>query len=206
MLWTTGPGLSTSVCGIIGSCAEAAAWHLCCGYCLLALRSVPGGIHHSVVVVRDLGASLRFYRDGLGLDLLQDRQVEGDWPDLLDAPSRRLRAVFLGDAGVPDDHAGVLELNVFDGDVPEGPPPSPPNVFDGDVPEGPPSPPGTGFFLLSFFVDVEAALSRLAALGLGGPPRRVTQQTPRGPITLATVRDPDGLLVLLTPGSITRSS
>jgi len=33
-------------------------------------------------VVRDLEASLRFYRDGLGLDLLQDRQVEGDWPDL----------------------------------------------------------------------------------------------------------------------------
>lgn len=157
---------------------------------LLASCAVPGGIHHSVVVVRDLEASLRFYRDGLGLDLLQDRQVEGDWPDLFDAPSRRVRAVFLGDAGVPDDHAGVLELNVFDGDVPQGPPPSPPR---------------TGFFLLSFFVDVEAALSRLAALGLGGPPRRVTQSTPRGTITLATVRDPDGLLVLLTPGSITRS-
>jgi catechol 2,3-dioxygenase-like lactoylglutathione lyase family enzyme len=26
---------------------------------------VPGGIHHSVVVVGDLEASLRFYRDGL---------------------------------------------------------------------------------------------------------------------------------------------
>jgi catechol 2,3-dioxygenase-like lactoylglutathione lyase family enzyme len=142
-----------------------------------------------VVVVRDLEASLRFYHDGLGLDLLQDRQVEGDWPDLFGAPSRRVRAVFLGDAGVPDDHAGVLELNVFDGDVPEG---------------APPSPPRTGFFLLSFFVDVEATLSRLAALGLGGPPRRVTQPTPRGPVALATVRDPDGLLVLLTPGSITR--
>jgi len=77
---------------------------------------VPGGIHHSVVV-RELEASLRLYRDGLGLDLLQDRQVEGDWPDLFDAPSRRVRAVFLGDAGVSDDHAGVLELNVFDGDI-----------------------------------------------------------------------------------------
>jgi catechol 2,3-dioxygenase-like lactoylglutathione lyase family enzyme len=74
-----------------------------------------------VVVVRDLEASLRFYRDGLGLDLLQDRHVEGDWPDLFDAPSRRVRAVFLGDAAVPDDHAGVLELNVFDGDIPTGP-------------------------------------------------------------------------------------
>ena len=141
------------------------------------------------MVVRDLDASLRFYRDGIGLDLLQDRHVEGDWPDLFDAPSRRVRAVFLGDAAVPDDHAGVLELNVFDGDIPTGPPPGSPR---------------TGFFLLSFFVDVEATLSRLAVLGLGGPPRRATQSTPRGLITLATVRDPDGLLVLLTPGSITR--
>ena len=125
------------------------------------------------------------------MDLLQDRHVEGDWPGLFDAPSRHVRAVFLGDPGIPDDHAGVLELNMFDGDVPAGPPP--------------PSPPRTGFFFLSFFVDVEATLSRLAALGLGGSPRRVTQSTPRGPVNLATVRDPDGLLVLLTPGSITGS-
>jgi catechol 2,3-dioxygenase-like lactoylglutathione lyase family enzyme len=154
------------------------------------LCAVPGGIHHSVVVVRDLDASLRFYRDGLGLDLLQDRHVEGDWPDLFDAPSRRVRAVFLGDTGVPEDHAGVLELNVFDGDVPDGPPPSPPR---------------TGFFLLSFFVDVEATLSRLAALGLGGPPARHTIDTPRAD-NPGDLRDPEGLLVLLTPGSITRNA
>src|SRR5258708_15948887 len=136
---------------------------------------MSGGIHHSVVVVRDLEASLRFYRDGIGLDLLQDRHVQGDWPDLFDAPSRRVRAVFLGDAGVPDDHAGVLELNVFDGDIPTGPPPSPPR---------------TGFFLLSFFVDVEATLSRLVALGLGGPPPRATPSTPPPPITPATLPPP----------------
>jgi len=148
---------------------------------------VGTAIHHTGLIVRDLDASLRFYRDGLGLDRLQDRHVEGDWPGLFDAPSRRLRAVFLGDARVPDDHAGVLELTVFDGDVLRGPPPSPPR---------------TGFLLLSFFVDVEATLSRLAALGLGGPPRRVDQpgHGPNGPITIATVRDPDGLPVLLTPG------
>lgn len=156
---------------------------------MLNSRTVPTAIHHTVLIVADLDASLRFYRDGLGLDVLADRQVEGDWPGLLEAPSRRLRAVFLGDPGVPDDQAGVLELNVFDGGVPPGPPPSPPR---------------TGFFLLSFFVDVEATLSRLAALGLGGPPRRVDQPGPNGPIALATVRDPDGLPVLLTPGSITR--
>ena len=148
-----------------------------------------GAIHHSVVVVRDLEASLRFYRDGLGLDLLADRQVEGDWPALFDAPGRSLRAVFLGDPDLPDDHSGVLELNVYEGDVQEGPPSSPLR---------------SGFLMLSFFADVEATLDRLASLDLGGSPRRVTQQTPGGPITIATVRDPDGLLVLLTPGSITR--
>jgi catechol 2,3-dioxygenase-like lactoylglutathione lyase family enzyme len=152
---------------------------------------MPGGIHHSVVVVRDLAASLRFYRDAIGLDLLRDVNVEGDWPELFGAPSRRLRAVFLGDAGSPDDHDGVLELNAFEGDIPAGPAPGSP---------------ATGFFLLSFFVDVEATLGRLAAFGLGGLPRRLTQATPRGPVTLATVRDPDGVLVLLTPGSITRNS
>jgi catechol 2,3-dioxygenase-like lactoylglutathione lyase family enzyme len=158
---------------------------------LLASLAMPGAIHHSVVVVRDMEASLRFYRDGLGLDLLQDRRVEGDWPGLLDAPSRSLRAVFLGDPRVPDDHAGVLELNQFDGDVAEGPPASPRR---------------TGFLLLSFFVGVEAALGQLASLGLGGSPRRVRQPTPNGQVTIATVRDPDGVLVLLTPGSITQRS
>ncbi len=144
-----------------------------------------------MVVVGDLDASLRFYRDGIGLDVLLDRQADGDWPGLFDAPSRSLRAVFLGDPRVPDDQAGVLELNVLDGGVPAGPAPSPPV---------------TGFFLLSFFVDVEATLSRLAALGLGGPPRRVDLPAPGGTVTLAAVRDPDGLRVLLTPGSITRSA
>ena len=151
----------------------------------------PQAIHHSVVVVRDLEASLRFYRDGLGLAGLQDRQVEGAWPDLFGAPSRSLRAVFLGDPGTPDHHSGVLELNVYDGDIEDG---------------APASPERTGFLLLSFFVDVEAVLDRLASLGLGGTPRRVTQQTPNGPVTIATVRDPVGLLVLLTPGSITRGA
>ncbi len=149
---------------------------------------MPGGIHHTVVIVRDLDTSLRFYCDGLGLDLLADRQVEGDWPGLFGAATRQLRAVFLGDPGVPDDQAGVLELNVLDGAAP-GPPPAAPQ---------------TGLFMMSFFVDVEATLSRLAALGLGGTPRHITQPTPSGPLTIATVRDPDGVLVLLTPGSITR--
>jgi catechol 2,3-dioxygenase-like lactoylglutathione lyase family enzyme len=58
--------------------------------------------------------------------------------------------------------------------------------------------------MISFYVDVEMTLARLADLGLGGQPRRVVQSTPGGGVTIATVRDPDGILVLLTPGSITQ--
>ena len=150
---------------------------------------MAGAIHHSVALVRDVEGSLRFYRDGLGLDLLRDLRVEGDWPALFGGPSRGLRAVFLGDARVPDDHAGVLELNEFDAHVPDV------------VRSATPTP---GLFMISFFVDVEDTLATLAHLGLGGPPRRVVQSTPGGDVTIATVRDPDGILVLLTPGSITQ--
>ena len=99
--------------------------------------------------------------------------------------------MFLGDREVPDVFAGVLELNAFIGS---------------DIPAGRSvGPPSAGLFMVSFFVDVEAALERLAELGLGGTPRRVTQATPNGPIGIATVRDPDGVLVLLTPGSFTHT-
>jgi glyoxylase I family protein len=151
---------------------------------------MPVAVHHSVIIVDDLDMSLSFYRDGIGLEVLQDRTVEGDWPALFGAPSRTLRAVFLGDPQIPDDHAGVLELNIFEGKV----------QTRSRSATGPP----TGLFLLSFFVDVESTLERLAQLNLGGSPRRVNQPGPDGPIGIATVCDPDGTWVLLTPGSITR--
>ena len=147
-------------------------------------------IHHTVLAVRDLATSLRFYRDGLGLDVLQDRVVEGDWPGLFGAPSRSLHVVFLGDASAPDVFDGVLELNAFESDVAPAP------VAQAHY----------GLTMISYFVDVEATLARLAELGLGGEPARVAQQTPNGTITIATVRDPDGATVLLTPGSITRAA
>ena len=145
-------------------------------------------IHHTVIVVSDLEASLKFYVDGLGLEVLRDREVEGDWPSLLGAASTTLRAVFLGSSNIPDDTAGVLELNVFPGGAVKGVPASPPSA---------------GLFMISYFVDVEATLSRLDKLGLAMEVRRVDQVTPNGSIALATVRDPDGVAVLLTPGSIT---
>ena len=41
------------------------------------------------------------------------------------------------------------------------------------------------------------ALARLRDLGLGGTPRRVEQPGPQGSVAMATVRDPDGVLVEL---------
>jgi glyoxylase I family protein len=141
-------------------------------------------VHHSAIYVRDVDASLRFYRDGLGLQVLMDHEFDGDWRTLFDAPSDRLQSVFLGDPDSPD--AGIVELVAFAGDV---------TGDDGAAPT--PAPPRPGFFLLSFFVDVDATLNRLASVGLDGPARRIQVPAPGGDVEMATVRDPDGVLVEL---------
>ncbi len=139
-------------------------------------------LHHSAIVAHDLDSSLRFYRDGIGLEVLMDHVFEGDWPTLFDAPSTRLRSVFLGDHRRPD--AGVVELVVFERDGPSRAP----------VPGA--SPAGAGFFLLSFYVDVDAVLRRLDALGFG-PVRRIEQPAPTGSVTMASLCDPDGVRIEL---------
>jgi catechol 2,3-dioxygenase-like lactoylglutathione lyase family enzyme len=75
-------------------------------------------------------------------------------------------------------------------------------VFD-DATREPGSPgtaagsPGSGFFLLSFFVDLDGTLNRLRGLGFAERPRRIEQPGPLGSVAMATVRDPDGVLVEL---------
>ena len=141
---------------------------------------VPRTLHHAALCVRDLDASLRFYRDGIGLAVLMDHRFDGDWPALFGAHSHTLRSVFLGDPASTD--AGIVELVVFDG-----------GVEDAALPGAPTA----GFFLVSFFVDVDATLARLRELDLGGRARRVEQPGPSGAVPMATVRDPDGVLVEL---------
>lgn len=141
-------------------------------------------VHHSAVYARDVDASLRFYRDGLGLQVLMDHEFDGDWRTLFDAPGDRLRSVFLGDPDSPD--AGIVELVTFAGHV----------TGDGGAAPSP-APPRAGFFLLSFFVDVDATLARLAALALDGPVRRIQVPAPGGKVEMVTLRDPDGVLVEL---------
>ena len=153
-------------------------------------------VHHSAIVVSDIDASLRFWRDGVGFEVIMDMHFDGDWRTLFGAPGNRLRSVFLGDRGRAD--AGIVELVQFD----EG---------SGDPPVGPPVT-ARGFFLLSCYVDVEAVLGRLRALDVGGEPRRIVVPGPgeplqmgpvqmgpvqMGAVQMATVVDPDGVLVEL---------
>jgi glyoxylase I family protein len=161
---------------------------------------MAGRVHHSAVTVADLEASLRFYRDGIGLDVLMDHVFEGDWRTLFDAPSNRLRSVFLGDANHRD--SGVVELVVFD---PPAPGPGAPGWSDpakgspATAPHAAASPSATagpGFFLLSFYVDVDVVLERLEALGFG-PFRRIEQPAPTGTVTMACLYDPDGVRIEL---------
>ena len=119
--------------------------------------------------------SLRFWRDGLGFQVLLDEHFRGDWPTLLEGPGDSLRAVFLGDPGAAD--SGIVEL------VDLGALPGPLDA----------APPRTGFLLLSVFTDVAGVLDRLGALDLGGTPRRVTVSG----VAMAVVRDPNGVLVEL---------
>ena len=139
-------------------------------------------VHHSAIVVRDVDESLRFWRDGIGFTVIMDMSFDGDWSTLFGAPGNRLRSVFLGDPAHAD--AGIVELVQFDEQA--------------VVPAPRSRAPAPGFFLLSCYVDVAAVVARLADLGLGGAPRRITVPGPAGAeVQMATVIDPDGVLVEL---------
>jgi catechol 2,3-dioxygenase-like lactoylglutathione lyase family enzyme len=147
-------------------------------------------VHHSAIHARDVDASLRFYRDGLGLRVLMDHEFDGDWRTLFGAPADRLRSVFLGDPAAPD--AGIVELVAFDGA----------GAADADVNR--PEARRAGFFLLSFFVDVDDTLARLTKLGFDAPAGRIRVPGPEGDVEMATVRDPDGVLVELVGAGVSR--
>jgi len=133
-------------------------------------------LHHAAICSADFDASLVFWCDGLGLDVLMDHSFDGDWPTLFGAPSSTLRSVFLGDPA--GDDAGVVELVDF------GSPLTPP---------APAAAPVGGFFLLSFNVDVTATLARLAELDVGG---EVVEISTYG-VRMAVVTSPDGVRVEL---------
>jgi catechol 2,3-dioxygenase-like lactoylglutathione lyase family enzyme len=133
-------------------------------------------VHHSAIATSDVEASLVFWRDGLGLEVLMDRTFDGPWPELFGARTRKLRSVFLGEAGASE--SGIVELVATEGTGP------------GREAERKPV---EGFFLLSLYAELDAVLPRLAALGVGGEPTVEAV----GPVRLAVVHDPNGVRVEL---------
>ncbi|HWA64871.1 MAG TPA: VOC family protein [Mycobacteriales bacterium] len=134
-------------------------------------------LDHVVVFVADASRSLAFYRDGLGLQTVLDREFDGPWPEMFGGvSSRRLHAMILGDPEHPD--RGQVELLTLADPVAPGPGPAPI---------------ATGTVMLSFMVDLAAVLPRLEAAG-GTDVRHATL---RNGVKVVTVRDPDGVVVEL---------
>ena len=139
------------------------------------------GIHHAAICTADVGRSIKFWRDGLGLTAMFDSTFTGDWPELFGAKTDRLRSIFLGDPRAPD--SGIVELVELAG-ADEAPPGA--------------AAPRHGFFLLSLQRDVDETLSALAALGFTAGVRRITVPAPAGKIVpMAVITAPDGVLVEL---------
>jgi glyoxylase I family protein len=134
--------------------------------------------HHTAIctTAARLDDSLRFWRDGLGFEVLMDAEFDGGWRQLFAAPSDHLRSIFLGDPS--NQGSGIVEL-----------------VDLGDLPEGAARPaPEVGFFLVSVYVgSVDSALARLGDLGLGGAPSQIEVHG----VPMAVVRDPNGVRVEL---------
>jgi glyoxylase I family protein len=126
----------------------------------------------------DMDAALRFYVDGIGLEVIFDVKLRGDHHDLLGLHTEKLRTIFLGDPA--DRGSSRLELLKLDGQPPAEAPRT--------------GYPQRGLTLISFVRPVEATLARLAELGLGGTPR--IMPTPAGKLS-AMVVDPDGVMVEL---------
>jgi glyoxylase I family protein len=137
-------------------------------------------IHHTVIRVRDMDRSIEYWRDGVGLELMMDGEFEGDWPTLFSVASTSLRSVFLGE---PGQGGGILELVDF----------GTPGTRQPEVTE-----PAEGLMLIAFQCAIDPALERIEALGGAGPWREVTVQSPRGPVRVVLLEDPNGVLFELT--------
>src|SRR5580704_16336846 len=116
----------------------------------LLTEAAVARVHHAAIGTRDVEASLVFWRDGLGFEVLMDHAFDGPWPELFGGSASSLRSIFLGERQSPD--AGIVELVDLAGMAPA---------------EVAPPGPTAGFFLLSLSADIDAVLPRLAGLGVG---------------------------------------
>lgn len=139
------------------------------------------GLYHGGVTVSDMEASLRFYRDGLGLEVEFDKIVDGPYlPTVLDLDFDHIRAVYLRVPG------GVfVELLEYHG-IERLPAESRPCDY------------GAGH--ICFFVDdIDTLVERLHAAGFharSAAPVDITQGPNKGARSIYML-DPDGYRVEL---------
>src|ERR1700710_3084488 len=108
-------------------------------------------LDHVGICPADFEESLRFYRDGLGLEVLFDVVIPFDLEPLLGVKTTSARTLFLGN---PDDsEVACVELV---------------GLTPSDIAAQPPTPfgPRRGLYLISLVLPVQETLDRLAGLGL----------------------------------------
>jgi glyoxylase I family protein len=153
---------------------------------------VHATFHHLTIAVSDLDASLRFYREGLGLQVVFDEYLERDWLRFLGSPCTRIRELALASppaggasAALTDPQAGVaVALAVFEDGVARPPLSGPPH----------------GLSHVAFLIPDAAVIARLE--GLGYRPDSAGQTKVDGTtLHVWFVRDPDGVVIeLALPG------
>ena len=139
------------------------------------------GFFHGGITVGDMDASLRFYVDGLGLEIEFDRKLDGPYlPVVLGLQFEYIRGVYLRIPG-----GGFVELLEYHG-------------IERFPAAARPCDPGGGHLCL-YVDDVEAVHARLVGLGFKARSEHVVDIT-AGPNTGARscyIADPDGFAVEL---------
>src|SRR5580704_13894923 len=82
----------------------------------LLTEAAVARVHHAAIGTCDVEASLSFWRDGLGFEVLMDHSFDGPWPELFGSAGTSLRSVFLGDPSEPE--SGIVELVELEGMAP----------------------------------------------------------------------------------------
>jgi hypothetical protein len=135
------------------------------------LTTTQTHVSYTILTPANITESLRFYHEGLGLGIINSLNETGDYKYLFGATADTVLEIYLGDPAEPKN--GVLNLVEF------------PNIKKGPRPN--PYHPETGFFVTSYFAHINETL------GLGGTPKVSSASG----IRVATLRDPDGLRVML---------
>ncbi len=151
---------------------------------------VPIDLRRTTLIVRDMEASLEFYRDALGLEIIYDNEIRTprDAPSV-EAASRASRLVFLR---ANDDYIGVLGLMEYLK-------PARPAQNQGDEPFS------TGSMVLLFNAnDLDATFARARAVNrvrVLREPVRVEYPSYDGdgtiPVMVSILTDPDGFVIEL---------